>query len=192
MLTAYKAKFDKILIPVARRLNSLGFTPNSLTILGFIASGAAGFQFAKSNLPLALLFMLIASVLDVMDGAVARASNNISKLGAYLDSLLDRYADAFILIGLMVHLRGHYVLVTIVLAGALLVSYARAKAEALGVKGDVGLAERAERLIILMAATLLEIMGTSAFYPALVILAVITHLTVIQRAHYLYASIGKE
>ncbi len=192
MLTAYKAKFDKILIPLAKRLSSLGFSPNSLTIIGFVASTAAAFFLSQSNLAAALFLMLLASILDVLDGAVARASNGISNLGAYLDSLLDRYADAFILLGLMVYLGGHYVLVTIVLAGTLLVSYARAKAEALGVKGDVGLAERAERLLILMVATFLELMGFSAFYPALIILAVITHFTVLQRAYYLYASIGNK
>ncbi len=192
MLTAYKARFDKILIPLAKRLSSIGFSPNSLTIIGFVASTVAAFFLSQSNLVVALFFMIVASVLDVMDGAVARASNGISNLGAYLDSLLDRYADAFILLGLMVYLGGHYVLVTIVLAGTLLVSYARAKAEALGVRGDVGLAERAERLLILMVATFLELMGISAFYPALIILAIITHFTVLQRAYYLYVSIGKK
>ncbi|MEE9594055.1 MAG: CDP-alcohol phosphatidyltransferase family protein [Candidatus Hydrothermarchaeales archaeon] len=181
-----------MLIPLAKRLSNIGFSPNSLTIIGFVASTVAAFFLSQSNLVVALFFMILASVLDVMDGAVARASNGISNLGAYLDSLLDRYADAFILLGLMVYLGGHYVLVTIVLAGTLLVSYARAKAEALGVRGDVGLAERAERLLILMVATFLELMGISAFYPALIILAIITHFTVLQRAYYLYVSIGKK
>ncbi|MFQ5814873.1 MAG: CDP-alcohol phosphatidyltransferase family protein [Candidatus Hydrothermarchaeaceae archaeon] len=192
MLSAYKGKFDGVLIPIARWLAGLGFSPNSLTILGFVASGAAALFLSISALGPALLSLVAASILDVLDGAVARASNSISDLGAYLDSLLDRYADALILLGLMVHLRGHYILLTVVLVGTLLVSYARAKAEALGVKGDVGLAERAERLLVLMAATLLEWIGFKAFYPALVILALATHFTVLQRAHYLYVSVGKK
>jgi archaetidylinositol phosphate synthase len=192
MLSAYKEKFEGVLVPIARQLSNLGFSPNSLTILGFIASVVTALSLSMSLLGPALIFLIAASILDVLDGAVARVSKSVSKLGAFLDSLLDRYADALILLGLMVYLNDHFVLLTVVLIGTILVSYTRAKVELLGAKGDVGLAERAERLLILITATLLEWRGFKAYYPALLILALVTHVTVFQRAYYLYSFLGKK
>lgn len=192
MLSAYRGKFDIILVPLAKGVSRLGFSPNSLTILGFLASAVAALLLSMSSLGLALLSMLVASMLDMLDGAVAKVSNTTSDFGAYLDSLLDRYSDALILVGVMFYIDEHYALLTAVLIGTLLVSYARARAEALGIKNDVGLAERAERLLILIVATFLEWLGYRAFYPALIVLALATHFTVLQRAHYIYASLGKK
>ncbi|MEE9565059.1 MAG: hypothetical protein V3V63_05065, partial [Candidatus Hydrothermarchaeaceae archaeon] len=99
-------------------------------------------------------------------------------------SVADRYADAFILIGIAMYLNEHHVLIMVVIVGSILVSYSRARAETVIDKCDVGLAERSERLIILMVATLLAIAGVNLFYEALVLLAVLTHLTVLQRILY--------
>ncbi len=192
MLSAYKGKFNRVLVPVARWLTRIGFSPNILSIIGFVSSGVAAIFLSLSELGLALLLMIVASLFDALDGVVARLSNTTTDLGAYLDSLFDRYSDSFILIGLMIYMGGHYVLITVVIVGSLLVSYARAKAETLGVRGDVGLAERAERLLILIFATFLEWRGVNAYYPALLILAVATHFTVLQRMYYLYGSLGKK
>ncbi len=192
MLNTYRGKFDGLLVPIAKWLARRGFSPNALTVLGFIASAIAALFFSLSNLGLAFFFMLASSMLDVLDGAVARVNNETSDFGAYLDSLLDRYADALILIGLMLYLDEHFLLLTAVLIGTLLVSYARAKAESLGIRGDIGLAERAERLLVLIVATFLEWLGYDALYPALIVLALATHFTVLQRAYYMYASLGKK
>ncbi len=184
MLNAYRDRFDALLLPVARRIADLGVSPNSLTVLGLVASVAVTASFIRGELAYALGFMIAMSILDVVDGAVARISGKATDFGSFLDSLLDRYADALILLGLMIYLNGHYLLILVVLVGTILVSYSRAKAEALGHRADVGIAERAERLIILMLAVLLEIAGYNAIYPALILLAVLTHLTVLQRTLY--------
>ncbi|MEE8168439.1 MAG: CDP-alcohol phosphatidyltransferase family protein [Candidatus Hydrothermarchaeales archaeon] len=185
MLSAHKDRFDGIVLSTARRIAALGISPNALTILGFLGSIVTGAALALGQLSAALVFLALTSVLDALDGAVARISNRATEFGAFFDSLLDRYADALILLGLVIYLRDHYLLLFVVLVGTLLVSYSRAKVEALKCKGDIGIAERAERLIILMLAILLEIRGIDAFYPALLILAVVTHVTVLQRALYI-------
>ncbi len=185
MLNAYRDRFDALLLPIARRIADLGVSPNALTILGLGASVAVAVSFIRGELVYVLGFMITASALDIIDGAVARASGKATEFGSFLDSLLDRYGDALIFLGLMIYLNGHYLLILVVLVGTLLVSYSRAKAEALGQRGDVGIAERAERLIILMVAVLLEIAGYGALYPALIVLAVLTHLTVLQRTLYI-------
>jgi phosphatidylglycerophosphate synthase len=140
------------------------------------------------SLAAALLFLLLTGFFDVMDGAVARVTRRVTRFGGFLDSLYDRYSDSAILLGLAVYLDQYYLLIFIVLVGSLMVSYSRSKAENYLQRCDVGIAERAERLIILAAATLVEALGFlprgKVFLAALVILAFLTHLTVLQRALY--------
>ncbi len=173
-----------IVVPLGSMVAKTGVSPNALTFVGLLLSAAAAGAFAHGNLVHALAFMLLASFSDVLDGAVARAQRNVTKFGGYLDSVTDRYADAFILIGIAMYLNGHYILIMVVIMGSILVSYSRARAETMIDKCDVGFAERSERLIILMLATLLAIAGINLFYEALVLLAVLTHLTVLQRMLY--------
>ncbi len=192
MLSAYKDRFNGIVNPIARAIAGAGITPNELTMTGFVASTAVAVALAMEKLPYALLFLAIAALLDALDGAVARVTDNVTELGAYLDSVLDRYADGLLLLGVMLYLKDHYALIAVVLLGTLLVSYSRSKAESLGLRGDVGIAERAERLLVLILAIFLEALGVSALYPALIVLAVATHFTVLQRAHHVRLSLKKQ
>ncbi len=184
----FKARSASLVNPIAKFLISVRLSPNTLTSLGLIMSIGVALALAKDSLVPALVFLLLTSFFDVMDGAVARVSNNASRFGGYLDSLFDRYADAIILLGLALYLDGYYALIFIVLVGSLLVSYSRSRAENFLPKCDVGIAERAERLIILILATLAELTGIlpmgRAFFIALVILAFLTHFTVLQRTLY--------
>ncbi len=189
----FKSYSDLVIMPLATALARFGISPNALTILGFVGSALTAVAFAYTELGYALLFLLITSVLDAVDGAVARVANKTSNFGGFLDSVLDRYSDAFILLGLMLYLQKYYMLIFIVLAGSILVSYTRAKAELVIPKCNVGIAERAERLIILITATFLEAFkifpGVDVFYAALVLLAVLTHATVLHRSVYTYLSL---
>ncbi len=180
----------RIVAPIAKaKVN-----PSLITLLGFAFSIIAGLMYASSNLIFALLSLALSSVLDAADGAVARLSNRVSAFGGFLDSLTDRYSDAVILAGIAVYLQGHYLLVIAVLVGSLLVSYTRARSE-MEIEGkcDVGYGERAERLIIIMAATIAEVIVPSlnAVYWALVVLAVLTHFTVVQRIWHTYKVLEK-
>lgn len=185
MLSARFRKYsDLVVVPLGKVLAKTGVNPNVLTLTGLLCSMAAAGAFAYGNLAYALILLLLASFFDVLDGAVARVEGKVTKFGGYLDSITDRYADAFILIGIAMYLNKHYILIMVVIVGSILVSYSRARAETMIDKCDVGLAERGERLIILMLATLLAIAGVNLFYEVLVLLAVMTHLTVLQRVQY--------
>lgn len=172
--------FDRPLGPLARRV---GLHPNLITVLGFLATAAAGLALAR-DLVLGGALMLIGGFLDMLDGAVARASGRTSDFGAFLDSVLDRYSDAFLFSGLAWYLwkagDGMGVLLSLgTLVGALLISYTRARAEGLGRDCKVGLMERPERIALLAFAAL-----TGWVVPVLWPMFFLTHLTVLQRMLY--------
>lgn len=189
----FKDRSTSLVNPIAKFLIGIRLSPNMLTALGLLTSIGVAVFLANDSLIPALVFLVLTSFFDVMDGAVARVSNNTSRFGGYLDSLFDRYADAIILLGLAFYLDGYFLLIFIVLVGSLLVSYSRSRAENFLPRCDVGIAERAERLIILILATLVEILGVfpkgQAFFAALIILAVLTHLTVLRRTIYTKAKL---
>lgn len=186
MLSAkFRRYSDLIVLPLGRAVAKTGVSPNTLTLIGLLLSVAAAGAFAYGNLVYALVLMALASLSDILDGAVAKARGKVTEFGGFLDSVTDRYSDAFILIGIALYLRQHCVLIMFVIMGSLLVSYSRARAENFIDKCDVGLAERSERLIVLMTVTLIAVIaGVNLFYEALVFLAVITHLTVLHRVLY--------
>jgi archaetidylinositol phosphate synthase len=185
---------DPYIARLVRPLARVGINPSFITLLGFGFSVIAGLMYASGNLIFAFLSLLLGSVLDVADGALARLTDKVSAFGGFMDSLTDRYSDAIILAGIAVYLQDHYILIIIVIVGSLLVSYTRARAEMeMDVKCDVGYGERAERLIIIMAATLVEATdpALNAIYWALVALAVLTHFTVAQRIWHTYKVLNK-
>lgn len=180
----------RIVAPIAKA----NVNPSFITLTGFAFSVIAALMYASGNLIFALFTLALGSVLDAADGAVARLSNKVSAFGGFLDSLTDRYSDAAILAGIAVYLQGHYLLVITALVGSLLVSYTRARSE-MEIKGkcNVGYGERAERLILIMAATGVEIVnpGLNAIYWAIVVLAGLTHFTVAQRIWYTHQVLEK-
>ena len=129
--------------------------------------------------------MLASGLLDALDGALARQYGETTKFGGFFDSLLDRYADSIILCGIIL---GELTEVSWGLAaiiGSLLVSYARSRAEAAGVKMEsVGLFERAERIVLLALVSFISYVWLDALCWGVLLLAVLTNLTVIQRALY--------
>lgn len=188
----FRRRSDSLVLPLAGAIAKSGISPNTLTVLGLMFSTAAMGAFALKEIGYALVMLLLTSFFDIVDGAVARETARVSRRGGFLDSVFDRYSDFFIFIGVMLYLEKYYVLILIVMAGSLLVSYTRARAELLVPKCDVGIAERAERLLIIVAATFLEAFnvfpGADVFYVALILLAVLTHATVIHRIAYTYTN----
>ncbi len=185
MLSArFRGFSDKIMLPLGGAFAKTGLGPNAVTIMGLLTSALTAGAFAYGNLFYALILLALTSFFDVLDGAVAKATGKVTRFGGFLDSVADRYSDMLILIGVALYLKEHYILIMVVMAGSILVSYSRARAETFIEKCDRGFAERAERLIVLMLATLLAIAGVDLFYESLVLLAVVTHLTVLQRVLY--------
>jgi len=192
MLTKLKKQVQKAMTSQAKWANRLGLMPNQISAIGIILAFLAAIAYwqAKVNtllLIVAPILLLFSGYCDALDGALARLHGKTTTLGGFLDSLLDRYADAIILSGIILGGLCNPFWGLIALMGSLLVSYARARAEAVGVKMEaVGIAERAERLLILAVASFLSMVWLEALNWAVVILAFLTNLTVLQRAVHFY------
>lgn len=183
-----------MLAPPARFIGRFGIGPAVFTAAGLVFAAAAGAAFALGKLRTAAALILVAGFADMLDGAVARVNNRTSKFGAFLDSVTDRYAEAAYLTGLTYFYatagdKWHVVLVAVVLAGSLIVSYAKARAEGVGASCDVGVMERPERMVLLSLGYLV---GGKAPLVALVILAAFTHVTAVQRVWHTRAALREK
>jgi len=188
--TRYKPALNRLLEPIAHRIARFGISPTTLTLLGPILTSLACWWFIRSRavVPFCLTMAAIGT-LDGLDGAVARVSGRVTKFGAYLDALADRYVEAMVVLS-AAWVSGYWALSMIVLAGALLVSYAKARAAMEVPVSNVewpDLMERMERstvfLVGLLASAVLSWrpLGRDLFWWSLLILAMLTHLTVGQR-----------
>jgi CDP-diacylglycerol--glycerol-3-phosphate 3-phosphatidyltransferase len=174
---------------------SVPLTPNQLTTFGFMLNVAAGVLIYERHWVWATVVFVIGSVVDALDGALARAHGKMTPFGGFLDSTLDRMSEGVILgaIALVLADQGHtaaLACVFIALVGSFLVSYTRAKAEALGLKGDVGLMARAERIVLLAAA--LPFAGLGVLPYVIYVLAGLTALTVVQRMAFVRKQLNKK
>jgi archaetidylinositol phosphate synthase len=190
LLTKFKQRVQLQLTSIAKALHNLGLSPNHVSILGiaFAVLSAITYWQWKLNpllLILAPILMLTSGLFDALDGALARLYGEATKFGGFFDSLLDRYADAIVICGIILGGLTEVSWGLAALVGSMLVSYARARAEAAGVKMEsVGLAERAERIVLLALVSFLSFVWLDALCWGVLILAVLTNLTVIQRAIY--------
>jgi len=196
LLTKLKERFQLWISYEAKLAHSIGLSPNQVSTIGIICALFSALLYWNSQFyqPIqiaAIIFLLASGFFDALDGAIARIYGEATSFGGFLDSLLDRYADAVVFSGII--LGGLCdpigpigpVAGFAALTGSLLVSYARARAEAAGVKMEtVGIAERAERIIILTAASLLNLIWREALGLGMIVLAILTNLTVLQRVVY--------
>jgi CDP-diacylglycerol--glycerol-3-phosphate 3-phosphatidyltransferase len=164
----------------ARWLAFTGVTPNMLTILGFVLTVGVAAVIGSGYERLGGVLLILVGLFDMLDGAVARVRNMKTRFGAFLDSTLDRYSEAVVLGGVLVvypELQ-NALLILAALAGSLLVSYSRAKAEGkdIGVHGEVGWLPRPQRIVLLSAGLILGLV-----VPALWVLAIFTNVTTLQR-----------
>jgi soluble lytic murein transglycosylase len=181
MLSRYRENVRTWSDPVGRALFRLRLRPNHLTMCGLLVSACAGAGFVFGHVRLAGFLLILAGLFDLFDGSLARASGQATTFGAFLDSVIDRYSDIVVMLGIVVlyarmpHARGA-LLAMAGLAGSVMVSYTKARAESIGVTCNVGVMERPERLICLIAGALLGLME-----PALWVLAILANLTALQR-----------
>jgi CDP-diacylglycerol--glycerol-3-phosphate 3-phosphatidyltransferase len=177
----FRIIFKGIIDPIARFLNRIGLKPNTVTFLGLLGHVAAAFLLSKGWITWGGLLILLTAPIDVLDGAMARQRGEPTRFGGFVDSVTDRFAEFFIFGGLLLH----YVqqqnslaasLVYISIAGSIMVSYVRARAESLGFEAKIGILSRFERYVVLVPALIFN-------FPmiALWILAVLTNFTAIQR-----------
>jgi len=200
MLTKLKQRVQAILTIEAKIAHKLGLTPNRISGTGIILAFLAAFAYAQWQtnrlcLLAAVVLLLFSGFCDALDGVVARTYQQTTPFGGFLDSLLDRYADAAVYTGIMISGLCDLLWGLIALMGSLLVSYSRARAEAAGMKMEtIGLAERAERMIILLAATLIAFFWEpqTIMNWSIILLAVLSNLTVLQRSIYVYRKTKEE
>jgi CDP-diacylglycerol--glycerol-3-phosphate 3-phosphatidyltransferase len=197
MFERFRAFWGGVFTPIARLLLRLGVSPDAVTLVGTLGVCAGALIFFPQGLLLAGVLVITAFVFsDIVDGNMARMSNRVSPFGAFLDSTLDRVADAAVFAGLAMYYVGPgdsdwlaalclYNLVT-----GSVTSYARARAESLGMEAKVGIAERATRLVSVLVITgladLANLLGAGedalwAIVVVLVALAVASTITVFQR-----------
>lgn len=189
MLNSLRPYLTKFLEPLASRLN---INPNIVTIISpFIAIISAIF-FASGNLIGGALFILLSGFLDVVDGAVARYHNRASPFGAFLDSTMDRFADAIIFIGIIYGGYCDWLVGILAIHSAITVSYVRARAESQGVECNIGIAERAVRMIILMLGAVLAVIFHSniIFTYFIYILVILSYITVGQRILHVWKALN--
>lgn len=177
--------------PAVRLLARTHITPTTLTWLGFSITLGAAALIATGHLFIAGFVVIVAGFFDMLDGALARHTNQVTRFGAVLDSVLDRLSDAVPLLGILVFYlffrdqsTVEILLVCLALIGSPLVSYIRARAEALGLECQVGLFTRAERVIVLAVGLLLSQFVDYALIIALAVIAVFSFITAGQRLIY--------
>jgi CDP-diacylglycerol--glycerol-3-phosphate 3-phosphatidyltransferase len=178
---------ERFTTPTAKVLSKTGVTPNMLTVMGFLVSVAAGVLIAREYFLFGGLVVLFAGAFDLLDGPVARVTGKTSKFGGFLDSTLDRLSEAAVLAGVLAYYtffeRGTWepLLAYGCFVGSVMVSYLRARAEGLGIKCEVGIFTRVERVTVMS----IGLMVGQWWHPAIpIMLGIITALafvTVLQR-----------
>jgi CDP-diacylglycerol--glycerol-3-phosphate 3-phosphatidyltransferase len=190
MLNRYaRAFFARVMAPVARALIRAGVSPDTVTAIGTVGVVAAALWFfPRGDLFVGTLVIAAFACFDMIDGAMAREAGRHSAWGAFLDSTLDRIGDAAVFTGLILYFLGPGgdtllagVSLWCLVVGAL-VSYVKARAEGLGLQANVGIAERADRLFVVLFATGFSGLGVPYLLPGAVwVLAVASAVTVVQR-----------
>lgn len=175
-------KIETQLNQAAKFLHQKGFTPNQLTLLGVAINFIAGWVYASGHFFWGGIFVILASLGDLLDGPLARTTGQATSFGAFLDSTLDRYSDFFIFGGVTAHyaLQGEALPLLLclgILAGAFVTSYSKARAENLRVECNVGVFERAERIMVFVVGSIFSFLMPLALW----VLAIGTNVTAIQR-----------
>jgi len=175
---------NRILTGLVHLLAITRIHPNVFTCVGLFINGAAAWLFAQGEFAKAGIVVLLGAVFDLVDGPVARHSNKVTRFGGFLDSVIDRYSDLILLMGMLVWYAridrfSYIVLTAAAMTGSVLISYARARSENEIPKCKVGFLERPERIVLIIIGALSDHMAA-----VLWVIAVLANWTVIQRILY--------
>lgn len=182
--SSYKESLRQLLRPLVRLLSAMRVRPDTLTTLGWTLAVVSAVLFGLGYVRVAGVVMLVSGLFDALDGAVARESNRMSRFGAFLDSTMDRLSESAVFVGIVFFYAAGDRPYEVLLAGvamtfSLLTSYTRARAEGLGLSCEVGLLERAGRVVIL---SLSAIFGLLTIGVGLVAAGAL--ITTLQRIHH--------
>ena len=193
MFGKLREKYQKMMMPVGEAFSKLGLTPNIITFISFIISICAGLLLAFNQLVLGVAFIVLTGLVDMLDGAVARATGRSTRFGAVWDHLLDRYAEFSIVFGIAFSVYSTWYIPFVAIFSMIMASFVRAKAESVGKldKCTVGIAERQEKLLILIIGCLLTyfyslpvILDYTILDICLLLIAILSQITVVQRLKY--------
>jgi CDP-diacylglycerol--glycerol-3-phosphate 3-phosphatidyltransferase len=187
-----RQKVQAYLDAIARGLDKIGITPNALTLIGFFAMCGIGVVLAMGWFALGGVLIIASGILDALDGTLARLTNRATKFGAFLDSTTDRFAEGALFFGIMFYYLQNGVtfvayIIYFALLGSLMVSYARARAEGLGLQMKEGLLTRFERIALLIIGLILTAFwGDAPLWIVLALLAIFANVTAVQRMWLVY------
>ncbi len=193
MLTDLARKWTRWLLePIARLIRRTGMSPNLLTLTGFVLTVGVAYVLATGHLQVGGVLLAIAGSFDALDGTLARLVGQKSRFGAFLDSTVDRLSEAVIFLGLLVYYTRHggqqeSFLIYATIVGSLMVSYARARAEGIGIECKRGILTRFERALVLVVGLILDQM-----LIALWILAILSNFTALQRMYHVWRATDGE
>ncbi len=165
--------------------------PNTLTVAGFIVNVLAAASIYNTHWKTGAVLILVAGAFDMLDGIIARCTNRVTDFGGFIDSVIDRYSDMFILMAFLLFyvINNKFTMVILCAAacmGIVLTPYTRARAEIFLKTCNVGIMERAERIILIAIGSYFNLME-----PVLWVIAVFSNITVFQRIHYTWKNSGK-
>lgn len=187
--------------PIGAFLESSNVHPHAVTALGFILSVCTGILFWKGYMFLGGVTLILSGACDVLDGRLARNTNRTSRFGAILDSSVDRYSEIFVFIGLAAFFHTSFMgaLIILAMAGSLMTSYVRARAEGLGIECRIGLMQRPERVTFIAVGAIIGSLFDLVFSTeqplmklAIVGIAILGNYTVIQRIYYVRDQLRNE
>ena len=181
--------FAPAVAQLVKWLQNAGISPNAVTIVGFLLTTISAIVLANGFFRWGAIVLLLASIFDMLDGALARATAQSTPFGAFLDSTLDRYSESVTFVALAYYYSGvagsraNIMLIFIIIIGSLMVSYTRARAEALNIECKAGILQRPERVVLLIAGLLV-----GWLQPVLWIMAILTNVSAVQRIYEVYTN----
>ncbi len=181
-------KFLRLLDPLVRALAKRKIHANSLTLAGFVITCMAAVALSKGSLRTGGLLILLGGLCDGIDGNLARSTGKTTRFGALLDSVIDRYSEFVMFLGIAAYfilLKNHFILIVtfMALCGSIMVSYTRARAESLGFESKAGMTQRAERIVFLGFGALIHPM---VFKLSVWLVAILANVTALQRLRKAY------
>jgi CDP-diacylglycerol--glycerol-3-phosphate 3-phosphatidyltransferase/archaetidylinositol phosphate synthase len=186
LLGRFRERYENAMLPLGRAVGSLGISPNMLSVFAAILGALASLWYVRGIALLGALVLLVSTFFDMLDGAVARATKTSSRFGSVLDHVLDRYVEYALVIGIVAGGFADWFWGIFALIGMLLASYTRAAAESVGGLSSctVGIAERQEKLLLILVGSVLVPVWPSALQYAMILVGLLSHGTVIQRLVY--------
>jgi len=196
MLNRLRAKIVPLTSKMGIKLGSLGLSPTAWSTIGFATSIASAtcFGFAKfsTSVPLLVIgsiLLLLSGFFDVVDGSVARSTNRITRKGAFIDSIYDKFGEIAVFIGISVGSLADPVVCLIAAATSLMVSYSRARAESLGIELEgIGIGERAERLLVIAIAGFIPVQYS--LEAGIVVVSILSAFTFLQRFRHIISKLN--